>query len=246
MRLLRVAIAVSCSACGRIAFDPVATADAPSAGDTLIAVDGLDPSLAFWLPVDTDTSDVVTQRPTTCVTSCPQQIAGRGGTVLRFTGQMGQCLTLPDDGSMDLAQFTLAMWTYKDVEGEFSYLAKPFDPVNTVFNSWQFEDHTTLQFGFTTHNADRHDIVFTNDAPAGAWHHLAASFDGVTKRIYVDGVLGNQVAEPDAVQYDASGLLIGCDINNNAPAYPFSGMVDDVRIYKRALSDAEIAGLAQP
>ena len=71
------------------------------------------------------------------------------------------------------------------------------------------------------------------------WHHLAASYDGTTIRWYGDGVhIGTDATQVldtnDLVQMGERG-----DISAN-----FQGMIDEVRIYNRALSLAEIEYLA--
>jgi hypothetical protein len=47
------------------------------------------------------------------------------------------------------------------------------------------------------------------------------------------------------VQFDATPPLIGCDLGFAAIGYFYPGVIDDVVVYNRALSDAEIAQLAQ-
>ena len=71
------------------------------------------------------------------------------------------------------------------------------------------------------------------------WHHLAASYDGTTIRWYGDGQL---VGEDSSRVLDTNDLVqMGerGDISAN-----FQGMIDEVRIYSRALSWAEIEYLA--
>jgi hypothetical protein len=78
------------------------------------------------------------------------------------------------------------------------------------------------------------------------WHHVGFVYDTNTLhcRLYVDGVL---VAE-DATAVHAipsdGGLYIGASKNLDAGTL-FSGFIDDVRVYKQALTTEEIAALAQ-
>ena len=76
----------------------------------------------------------------------------------------------------------------------------------------------------------------------GDWHHIAYAIDEAgTAEIYLDGVLGAThtftgtplMMKPDQV------LRIG---NSSGTEY-MNGMIDEVRIYNRALSAAEVAGL---
>ena len=77
------------------------------------------------------------------------------------------------------------------------------------------------------------------------WMHVAATYDGSTMRIYVDGVeevpvLG-PVAGPASIVANSLSLAIGAESNGGSP---FQGAIDDVYLYGRALTATEIAALA--
>jgi len=67
----------------------------------------------------------------------------------------------------------------------------------------------------------------------GNWHRIGFVWDGSNRTLYVDGVV---VAEDtqDGLHDSDSGLYIGCDKNMEAGTY-WSGLIDDVRIYKRVV-----------
>ena len=228
--------AIACG-CGRVRFD---TAHEVADG----ALDAADPSLILAFPFDVDFDDVHGAHPTCAAGTCPTQVPGKHGKAARFDG-IDDCLVLADDGSTDVPHLTLALWVNRARLDEYAPFSKPFQMATTSFNSWQYEEHIDMMIGFTTHNAGRHDTLGVLGPVVGAWHHLAMTFDGATKLLYVDGAPIIMTGEPDAVQYDNGPVLIGCDINSNAVIYPFAGMLDDVRFYDRALSAAEIAALAQ-
>jgi len=68
----------------------------------------------------------------------------------------------------------------------------------------------------------------------GGWHRVGFVWDGSRRALCVDGVV---VAEDtqDGLESRANGLYIGVG-NDYAPNSFFSGMIDDVRIYSRAVS----------
>jgi hypothetical protein len=66
--------------------------------------------------------------------------------------------------------------------------------------------------------------------------HLAATYDGTTQRLYVNGVQVSSRAQTGAILVTGSPLRIG----GNSFAEYFRGIIDEVRIYNRALSAAEI------
>jgi hypothetical protein len=76
------------------------------------------------------------------------------------------------------------------------------------------------------------------------WLHIAATYDGSTMHLYVDGV---ELAAPiagGAMGYDAQPLVLGSDRNSGVSAENFNRAIDDVRIYGVVLSASEIAALA--
>jgi gluconolactonase len=68
----------------------------------------------------------------------------------------------------------------------------------------------------------------------GDWHRIGFVWDGLYRTLYVDGIA---VAEDtqDGLANSANGLYIGTG-KAMAPGTYFSGMIDDIRIYNRAVS----------
>jgi hypothetical protein len=77
--------------------------------------------------------------------------------------------------------------------------------------------------------------------PAPGWHHLAYTFDGTTHALFVDGT---------RVQTSTMAAQVGPVVTAHLGAHgstgaeAFRGVVDDVRVYGRALASGEIATLA--
>lgn len=71
----------------------------------------------------------------------------------------------------------------------------------------------------------------------GQWHHIAGTYDGSEMRVYLDGVLdGSMAAEGDIDRID-SDVWLGRLVDGS---YPFTGSMDEVRIYERSLSEDEV------
>jgi len=73
------------------------------------------------------------------------------------------------------------------------------------------------------------DVVVTDNT----WHRVAFVWDGVSRSLYVDDTLVAQDEQND-LQGCYGGLYIGCG-TDRAPDTFFSGLIDDVRIYNRAV-----------
>ena len=76
------------------------------------------------------------------------------------------------------------------------------------------------------------------------WIHVAATYDGTTIRIYIDGVPDGSVAGPPSIGTNNNPLYLGRE--DNTTPYWYQGKMDEVRIYNRALTLSEIQALATP
>jgi subtilisin-like proprotein convertase family protein len=72
---------------------------------------------------------------------------------------------------------------------------------------------------------------------ANVWTHLAATYDGATVRLYVNGILVSSQAQTGNLLTSAELLTIGADSIHGSY---FQGTIDEVRIYNRALSASEL------
>ncbi len=89
--------------------------------------------------------------------------------------------------------------------------------------------------------------VVANQRIIGGWHHVAGVLDqDKTMKLFVDGELAGQATASGFVTADpAQGLQIGADNQTAVGDYksplPFSGIIDEPRLYFLAASDAQIA-----
>ena len=102
---------------------------------------------------------------------------------------------------------------------------------------------------FTTYNSassagpTSSSLTASTAIPSGAWSHIVATYDGTTKRIYVNGVLaGSQAAAYIPVaNLSGVGVRIGAGINGvGGIASPFIGSLDEPAIYSQVLSGQQI------
>ena len=103
----------------------------------------------------------------------------------------------------------------------------------TPTNTWEFWTGTGTGWNGTAGPA----------AQLGEWTHVVGTCVNGDKALYVNGRL---VGESTAafVLNTESPLRIGAGATEGPGDYFFQGMLDDVRIYNRAMSAEEVAGLA--
>ena len=73
--------------------------------------------------------------------------------------------------------------------------------------------------------------------PLNAWSHLAATYDGQTLRLYVNGVQVASRVVLTPIETSTGALTIGGDA---LYGQYFAGRIDEVRIYNTALSASQI------
>ena len=82
--------------------------------------------------------------------------------------------------------------------------------------------------------------------PASQWTHYAWALDNTTSTLYMDGV---QIFQDTGTFVTTTGpldddILVGCYSSYSALYSFFSGLIDDVRIFDRAITQAEVTLLA--
>ncbi len=187
---------------------------------------------------------------------------GYGGTPLNgptFTaGLVGQGLNLdgvndviavPDMAGLRPSTFTIEVWVRP-----IAYRAGSWDTIVARGGSGSDASYTgsanSYWLGFYNGAARFHTYNGGADhamSSAGAlslntWHHLVGTWDGTTKRLYVDGALVAS-ATLGALSYDRNvvPMTIGDDINSGA----YSGIVaravvDNLSFYNRAFTASEV------
>jgi hypothetical protein len=86
-----------------------------------------------------------------------------------------------------------------------------------------------------------HNGTIKNSFPTGSWHNVGFTADGAVLTTYYDGVAMGTSTFSGAVATTTSALLIGND--SIATSRYFNGLIDDARVYNRALSAAEVQSL---
>ena len=94
-------------------------------------------------------------------------------------------------------------------------------------------------FWFLTGAGTHHQIFGTTHLAAGTQYHLAATYDGTTAKLYVNGSLEASASVSGSLYYPGGGLGLGR--NYNRPANNFSGSVKGAAIYSTALSATQIS-----
>ncbi len=89
---------------------------------------------------------------------------------------------------------------------------------------WSYGNNGYLQSATTSQNT--------------SWHHIAATYDGSTMKIYIDGTLDNSGSASLSIPNTAKAVLLGTTYGSTSQGSPqgfFNGNIDEVRISNTAL-----------
>jgi arylsulfatase A-like enzyme len=223
--------------------------------------DGSSPASAeLWLPLDEMTGTVVRDANgftagvfTNITNPSTAWIAGKFGGGLRFDGGNDQVnltsVTLPTgDAPRTLTAWLRTSSTGSEYQIFFGYgtdIAGQRFSARLDTASVHRPLRLEVQGGFITGTKKIND---------GQWHHVAFvvnDFNGnsvtdvAESRLYVDGVRETISATSNRTVNTVAGPIPALGGSNHASNYNYAGDLDDVRLYRRALSDAEIAALAR-
>jgi len=161
--------------------------------------------------------------------------SGRYGGALFFDGSSA-LVTVPDSPSLHLSGgATLEAWV-NPLEVDFSWRDVIYKgPDNYYLEATS--DLTSAPAAGGTFGGKGALTAGTEALPANAWSHLAATHDGSTIRLYINGVLVSSQRQMGAIATSGNPLQIGGD---GIFGQYFAGIIDEVRVYNVALTETQI------
>ncbi len=173
----------------------------------------------------------------------PAWVGGQNGMGLSFNGSsthidLGTSAALGFTGSM-----TLSAWVYEtaNVGDDGQIVAKSDSGSGWQLKSTPDTGQRTFGIAITDSTGKRIQRYSSTVRALNTWYHVAGVYDATarTLNIYVNGVLSNGVLS-GTVPTSQRASTVAANIGRRGGGFNIQGIVDDVRIYGRALSAAEI------
>jgi len=181
----------------------------------------------------------------------PSWVAGKIGQALSFNGT-NQYVSVPDVAALNAYPLTVAAWfktgtTTGSPAIVNKYVSASMNGYNLFFYqgslcAWYFENSSYYVFAGGAGQCTMTTPGFNNNN----WHHVVFTVDGSGGKLYVDGTQQATQAWNNpafaAATSTTQPLSIGYYPGTATNPY-FPGTIDEVRIYNRALSAAEVSEL---
>lgn len=153
------------------------------------------------------------------------------------TGQFGTAVTVDDSGDyaeiadnahtgLDITgSITLEAWVNRASATGERYIIRKWG--NGGNRSYYLSVDIAGRLNFVLRSGGSQGTVTTGigSLPNGAWHHVAATYDGSTMRVFVDGTLAGSTSYSSGINNGNAAFQIGSPL-----LVGFSGSVDEVRV----------------
>lgn len=172
------------------------------------------------------------------ISGATRTTAGRFGSALSFDG-VNDWVTVADAQTLDVTRMTLEAWVYPTALSNWRTVLIKEQPGNLVYALYANTGSpgtANRPSGHVFSGAD-FDTRGTAQLALNTWTHLAATWDGVTLRLYVNGIQVSTLAIGGSMPNSSAPLHFG---GNAIWGEWFGGRLDEIRIYSRALSASEI------
>ncbi len=163
-------------------------------------------------------------------------VPGRFGSALSFNG-VSDVVRVASAASLNVSSgMTLAAWIRPSAaqSGWRTVMQRQVDA--WALNAGH-DNGALVPAGGATINGNAQWITGVSASPVGSWTHVALTYDGATLRLFVNGVQVSSRAVSGPVQSVTNPLWIG---GNQPYGEFFNGLIDEARVYNRALSVAEL------
>jgi hypothetical protein len=162
--------------------------------------------------------------------------SGRYGNALTFNGS-SNLVNVNDASSLDLTTgMTVEAWVYPTTLSGWRTVVLKEMSGGLSYALYAYDDAPPPAAYINTGSSDL-SAVGTAGIALNTWTHLAETYDGTTLRLFVNGTQVGSRAVSGSIRVSTNPLRIG---GNTIWGEYFSGRIDEVRVYNRALSQAEI------
>ncbi|SMD46299.1 Por secretion system C-terminal sorting domain-containing protein [Aquiflexum balticum DSM 16537] len=162
------------------------------------------------------------------------------GLAVNFNSWSGRYGVAPHSQSLEIAEaLSIVSWVKPTSVGRNTIISKAD---RNGFELW-LDQNGQIEFRLNRGNNGAAYRLLSNynyTGDVGEWIHVAATFDGTTSRIFINGIEDISATYAPFTIGTASGDLT---IGSLGTVQRFNGAIDDLRLYGRALDGSEIFGL---
>ena len=232
--------AVATDAAGRQATSPGVSV---TVANSWVVPAGLVAVYTFSEGAGTTTADATGGGKIGTLSGATWTTSGKFGSALSFDG-VNDWVTVADAAALDLTSgMTIEAWVYPAALGAWRTVALKESSAGLAYGLYANDNAPARPSGQVNLGGPDRVVQGNGPLPLNTWSHIALTYGGGNLRLFVNGVQVGTKAQTGNILTTASPLRIG---GNSVWGEYFSGRIDELRIYNRALTAAEIlAGMNQ-
>ena len=165
--------------------------------------------------------------------------AGKYGRALSFNGT-SNLVTVADAAPLRLTTgMTLEAWVYPTASATdwSTALLKERGTTSLAYGLYAADGSGQPPAGYVNRSGNDYNATGTSALPLNTWTHLAATYNNSALRLYVNGTQVTSRSVSGSMSSSTAPLRIG---GNTVWGEYFAGLIDEVRIYNNALTQAQI------
>ena len=204
----------------------------------------VDESLVLYLPFDEGDGEVAEDQSQygndAEIISNTEWVKGKYGNAVEIIGANVDCVVVPNSDSLMIeGEISMMAWINNyGKPNEYTWIDKNCHNGQSQ-NSYGMGVWGTNIYLMLGSGGGRQDLLANPVPEAEEWGHVAGTYDGDTMKVYVNGeLIGEQGQGFDLQGTNDSDVRIGCA--KDRANFTFDGAIDEVVIFNRALSEAEI------
>ncbi|MBI2675044.1 MAG: LamG domain-containing protein [Candidatus Aenigmarchaeota archaeon] len=208
------------------------------------------PDIAAWWSFEEgsgNTTDDISQnintgtlKPDCSTSNCPTWVTGKKSNGMQFDG-VDEYIDILPSSSLDLvSKISIETWVNHTVSASQFIVSKR---ISGSDDAYELATCTSPvgEACFAVFIGNVRKFVESDEALSlNTWHHIVGTYDSINLKIYVDGVLKNTVPQTGNIDTTTDPVRIGWGYDNS---YAWKGVIDNVRIWNRALTADEVASL---
>ena len=161
-------------------------------------------------------------------------VNGKVGEALKFSGGHVDCGA--DKSVTEIGdQMTLEMWIKPEKPGWAILAGISRSGNNSYVVAWS--DQTRIDFNIWNGALETWPFHSLAQPDVNKWHHVAGVYDGSKAIIYINGEEDSNKKFEGALKHNGENFWMGA---RKSDGLPFNGLIDELRLYNRGLSQAEI------